>query len=67
MFEQVKKYVADYRLYRRTVEELNTLSDRELGDLSISRADITRIAREAVALSHQPATVSPLRNRAAFA
>ena len=68
MFDQLKTFVADYRLYRQTLNELNALSDRDLADLSISRADVTRIAHEAVALSRQPVvTTSPLRNRRAFA
>ncbi len=41
--------VESYRLYRQTVKELSNLSDRELADLNISRWDIERIAREAVA------------------
>ena len=40
--------VANYRLYRKTVDELASLTDRELGDLGISRASIRRIARERV-------------------
>lgn len=40
-----------WRLYRLTVAELATLSDRELGDLGISRSDIRAVAREA-ALGH---------------
>lgn len=35
----------DWRSYRRTVAELSTLSDRELQDIGISRADIRAIAR----------------------
>ena len=35
------------RVYARTVAELNALTDRELGDLGISRLGITEIAREA--------------------
>lgn len=68
MFDQLKNFVADYRLYRQTLTELNALSDRDLADLSIGRADIGRIAREAVTLSRQPVVAtSPLRNRRAFA
>ena len=40
--------VADYRKwrrYRRTVNELQSLSRRELDDLGISRADIPHVAR----------------------
>lgn len=35
------------RVYTRTVAELNSLTDRELADLGISRLGITDIAREA--------------------
>jgi uncharacterized protein YjiS (DUF1127 family) len=35
------------RVYLRTVEELNSLTDRELSDLGISRLGIPDIAREA--------------------
>lgn len=39
--------VAKYRLYRATLNELDSLSDRELADLGIHRADIGGIASEA--------------------
>ena len=35
------------RVYNRTVAELNTLTDRELADLGISRLSIGDIAHEA--------------------
>lgn len=35
------------RVYLRTVAELNSLTDRELADLGISRLGIADIAREA--------------------
>ena len=41
------KNYRQWRNYRDTVEELNRLSNRDLTDLGISRADITSIAREA--------------------
>ena len=34
-----------WREYRRTVNELSLLSNRELADLGIARGDIRRIAR----------------------
>lgn len=43
-----RKMVADYRLYRQTLEELQSLSSRELADLGLSRASVRQIAREAV-------------------
>ena len=68
MFAQIKSYFADYKLYRSTLAELNGLSDRDLTDLSISRADIGRIAHEAVWAAQPSATAAkPLRNRRAFA
>ena len=34
-----------WRNYRRTVSELNALSNRELDDLGINRGDIPAVAR----------------------
>ncbi|QIG66040.1 hypothetical protein phiOC_p398 [Ochrobactrum phage vB_OspM_OC] len=34
-----------YKKYRRTVQELERLTDRELSDIGISRYDIRDIAR----------------------
>lgn len=39
-----------YRVYRQTLSELEALSDRDLADLSLSRHDINRVAREAAAM-----------------
>lgn len=33
--------------YRRTLNELNALSDREAADLGLNRVDFVRVAREA--------------------
>jgi uncharacterized protein YjiS (DUF1127 family) len=38
---------ARYRTYRRTLSELAQLSDRDLADLGVHRADIAGIARDA--------------------
>jgi uncharacterized protein YjiS (DUF1127 family) len=38
----------NWRTFRNTVSELNTLSQRELDDLGIARANIREIARKAV-------------------
>ena len=38
----------NWRRYRETVSELSRLTNRELGDLGISRGDITFAARKAV-------------------
>jgi uncharacterized protein YjiS (DUF1127 family) len=35
----------EWRSYRRTVRELSALSNRELADLGINRADIPFVAR----------------------
>lgn len=35
----------DWRSYRRTVNELGALSNRELDDLGISRSEIPSVAR----------------------
>jgi uncharacterized protein YjiS (DUF1127 family) len=37
-----------WRQYRNTAAELNCLSQRELADLGISRADIRALARQSV-------------------
>ncbi len=39
---------SQYRLYRKTVAELNQLSSKELADLGLSRSSITSVATEAV-------------------
>ena len=43
----IARSFAQWRSYRNTVSELNSLSNRELDDLGIGRADIKRIARQA--------------------
>ena len=43
----VRSY-SNWRRYRETCGELNRLSQRELSDLGISRADIPSIARQAI-------------------
>lgn len=45
---RIRKSMADYRLYRRTLDELENLSDRELNDLGLSRSVLGDIARQAV-------------------
>lgn len=39
---------ASWRKYRETCTELNRLSERELGDIGMSRGDIPFIARRAL-------------------
>jgi uncharacterized protein YjiS (DUF1127 family) len=48
MFEVLKSRISNWKRYNRTVAELNALSNRELADLGIVRADIGQIARQAV-------------------
>lgn len=43
----IARSFAQWRSYRNTVSELNSLSNRELDDLGIGRGDIKRIARQA--------------------
>ncbi|MBE1282688.1 MAG: DUF1127 domain-containing protein [Rhodobacteraceae bacterium] len=38
---------ARYRLYRRTLNELTSLNNRELADLGLNRSMLTRIAYQA--------------------
>ncbi len=45
--EAVRNAVARRKLYLRTLEELRSLSDRDLSDLGMSRSMITEVAREA--------------------
>lgn len=46
-FALVKRTLHRRRVYMTTVRELMALSNRELADLGIHRADIARIAMEA--------------------
>lgn len=41
----IRKSYQNWREYRKTVNELNALSTRELSDLGINRHDIRAIAR----------------------
>ena len=43
----VTKRVSQYRTYRQTLNELRTLSDRELTDLGINRGQLRGIAYRA--------------------
>ena len=43
----LRKSYREWRDYRNTVAELNRMSDRDLNDLGISRADIPFGARRA--------------------
>jgi uncharacterized protein YjiS (DUF1127 family) len=45
---RLRRTYANYQLYRKTLNELEVLNDRELNDLGISRLVIREIARESV-------------------
>lgn len=42
----IRKTFKKWAAYQQTVRELNSLDNRQLNDLGISRADIQRIARD---------------------
>ena len=42
----IRKTLRKWAAYQQTVRELAALDNRQLTDLGISRADITKIARE---------------------
>ncbi|WP_105434765.1 DUF1127 domain-containing protein [Neorhizobium tomejilense] len=44
----IAQKLTTWRKYRETINELGRMSDRELNDLGIGRADIRRVARSAV-------------------
>lgn len=45
----VARALNNWRQYRQTVSELGRMSNRELQDLGIDRADIRSVARAAIA------------------
>ena len=45
----IEKFFVNRSVYKNTVSELSRLSDRELDDLGLCRADISTIASQAVA------------------
>lgn len=45
---RIRKAWADYLLYSRTVAELQSLTNRELHDLGLSRFAIRQVARDSV-------------------
>ncbi|WP_082666237.1 DUF1127 domain-containing protein [Aureimonas sp. AU4] len=44
---RIANAIRAYRSFRQTSNELNRLSNRELADLGIDRADIATVARQA--------------------
>jgi uncharacterized protein YjiS (DUF1127 family) len=51
-FASLAQRWAAYQTYRHTLSELETLNDRELNDIGISRWDIRRIARDSASQLH---------------
>lgn len=49
--DMLEQHAARRAVYRRTVDELHALSDRDLADLGFHRSEIPRIARQAVELA----------------
>ncbi|NOD34705.1 MULTISPECIES: DUF1127 domain-containing protein [unclassified Ruegeria] len=47
LVETAKTRFARYRMYRQTVNELSSLSNRELADLGLHRSIIRRVAMQA--------------------
>ncbi|MCG7625264.1 DUF1127 domain-containing protein [Epibacterium sp. Ofav1-8] len=47
MVQALREKVAQYRVYRQTLTELNALSGRELADLGLNRSMLKRVALEA--------------------
>lgn len=45
MLKTLASKIAEWRRYRESVRELSRLSDRELNDLGIGRADIENVVR----------------------
>lgn len=46
--ENLQKALRQRRMFRKTISELNALSDRELHDLGLCRSMISDVARKAV-------------------
>ena len=46
-FARLMENAARYRVYRTTLDELSSLSERELNDLGISRGEVRGIAYKA--------------------
>lgn len=45
--DQLRQALAKRKTFQRTYHELSALTDRDLADLGIARADIKRLAQEA--------------------
>lgn len=51
VLEDMKASRAKRKVYRKTVEELNSLSNAELADIGLSRSMIRSVARDAANLT----------------
>jgi uncharacterized protein YjiS (DUF1127 family) len=47
LWSGLSAWIAQYRSYRRTLNELSALSDRDLTDMGLHRSNIPDVAREA--------------------
>lgn len=47
LVERLKTSLVQRAIYRKTIQELNALSNRDLADLGIGRSQIRRVALEA--------------------
>lgn len=45
LFERLVTRLKEQRRYRRTINELSALTDRELDDIGLTRGDIENVAR----------------------
>jgi len=48
VIENVASWLSRQQKMRKTVRELNALTDKELSDIGVSRCDIYNIAKESV-------------------
>lgn len=48
MLRSIYSNWGDYKLYRDTIDQLLSLSDRELSDLGLHRSEVKRVAHESV-------------------
>jgi uncharacterized protein YjiS (DUF1127 family) len=48
LLARISKSFADYRMFRQTLDELDSLNDRELADLGMSRLSVRDIAHQSV-------------------
>lgn len=51
LFRRVAGWLAEEIRYRRTLNELSALSDRELDDIGVTRAELAAVARRSARLA----------------